>query len=138
MPFPFLDAVKSLLVATLGGRLSPGVSDYMDLFADEGVLETPYLPPGSTSRLQGRQAIAGFLDKLRGVNRLSDFSPLAAYPAQDGATIVLGYEGTVHLEKEGVQFRQRYISVLQLHDGRLALWREYTNPLTAKTATAAH
>ncbi len=132
-PLPFLDAVKDLLVGALGGQLSPGVTDYMDLFAEDGVLETPYVPPGSTSRLQGKPAIAAFLDTLRGVIRLADFSLLAAYPAQDGIT-VLEYEGTVHLEKPGKRFRQRYIAVLRLRGGRLALWREYTNPLAAKTA----
>ncbi len=133
---PFLDAVKDLLVNALGSRLSPGVAGYMDLFAEDGVLETPYVAPGSTSRLQGKPAIAGFLDTLRGVIRLTDFRLLAAYPAQDGVT-VLEYEGTVHLEKQSTRFQQRYIAVLQLRGGRLALWREYTNPLAAGTASAA-
>lgn len=137
MPLPFLDAVKDLLVAALGPQLAPGVRDYLDLFADDGVLETPYVPPGSTSRLEGKPAITAFLGELRGVIRLADLSLLAAYPAQDGITTVLEYDGTVHLEKAGTQFRQRYIAVLQLRDGRLALWREYTNPIAAKTATAA-
>ena len=69
--------------------------------------------------------------------RLADFTLLAAYPVQDGMTTVLEYDGTVHLEQAGTQFRQRYIAVLQLRDGRLALWREYTNPIAAKTATGA-
>ncbi len=133
---PFLDAVKDLLVDALGSRLTPGVTGYMDLFAEDGVLETPYVAPGSNSHLQGKSAIAGFLDTLGGVIRLADFHLLAAYTAQDGVT-VLEYEGTVHLEKQGTQFHQRYISVLRLQGGRLALWREYTNPLAAQSASAA-
>ena len=50
MPLPFPDAVKRLLVAALGDQLSPGMDDYMDLFNDKGVLETPYVPPGAPSR----------------------------------------------------------------------------------------
>ena len=137
MPLPFLDAVKRLLVDVLGDRLSPGVDDYMDLFSDEGVLETPYVPPGATSRWQGRAAIAAFLDTLRGVVRLADVRLTASYPAADGATVVLEYEDTVHLEREGKRFRQSYISVVQLAAGRIVLWREYTNPLAARAATPA-
>lgn len=137
MPLPFLDAVKDLLVTALGPQLASGVHDYMDLFAEDGVLETPYVPPGNTSRLEGKPAITAFLGRLHGVIRLADFNLLAAYPAQDGITTVLEYDGTVHLEKAGTQFRQRYIAVLQLRNGRLALWREYTNPVAAKAATAA-
>ena len=137
MPLPFLDAVKRLLVDALGDRLSPGVDDYMDLFSDEGVLETPYVPPDAPSRWEGRAAIAAFLDTLRGVVRLADVRLTASYPAADGATVVLEYEGTVHLERDGTQFGQRYISVVQLAAGRIVLWREYTNPLAAKAATPA-
>ena len=78
---PFLDAVKDLLVGALGSQLLPGVAGYMDLFAEDGVLETPYVAPGSTTRLQGKPAIAGFLATLRGVIRLADFRLLAAYPS---------------------------------------------------------
>ena len=63
-------------------------------------LETPYVAPGSTSRLQGKPAIAGFLATLRGVIRLADFSLLAAHPAHDAVT-PLEHQRTVQLEKQG-------------------------------------
>ena len=133
MPLPFLDAARDLMVTALGARLAPGVTDYLDLFCDDGVLETPFVSPGSASRWEG-QAIAAFLGTLHGVIRLADFSLVAAYPAQDGATTVLEYDGTVHLEQDGTRFRQRYIAVVTLRDGRIALWREYLNPLASQAA----
>lgn len=133
MPLPFLDAAKDLMVTALGPRLAPGVADYLDLFCPDGVLETPYVSPGSPQRWEGRD-IATFLGTLHGVIRLADFSLVAAYPAQDGATTVLEYDGTVHLVKPGTQFRQRYIAVVVLRDGRIASWREYLNPLASQAA----
>ncbi len=133
MPLPFLDAAKNLMVEALGARLLPGVADYLDLFCSDGVLETPYVSPGSPSRWEG-PAIGAYLAGLRGVIRLADFSLVAAYPARDGATTVLEYDGTVHLEKNGTRFRQRYIAVVTLCDGRIALWREYLNPLASQAA----
>ncbi|WP_210248947.1 nuclear transport factor 2 family protein [Methylobacterium sp. WL64] len=131
---PHLDAVADLLIAALGDRLAPGVSDYMDLFREDGVLETPYVSEGSPARWEGRPAIAAFLQTLRGVVRLADFHLIDVYPAADGATVVLEYEGTVHLEQQGQKFRQRYISIVRTDHARITLWREYTNPLAAKTA----
>lgn len=133
MPFPFLDAAKDLMLTALGARLSPGVADYLDLFCSDGVLETPYVSPGSPSRWEG-PAIGAYLGTLSGIIRLADFTLVAAYPAQDGATTVLEYDGTVHLEKNGTQFRQRYVAIVTLRDGRLALWREYLNPLASQAA----
>ena len=132
-PFSHLDAVTGLLVAALGDRLAPGVSDYIDLFHEDGVLETPYVPEGSPYRWEGKPAIAAFLEQLRDVVRLADLHLTGAYSAEDNATVVLEYEGTVHLERQGRQFQQRYISVVRTERGRIALWREYTNPLASKS-----
>ena len=133
MPLPFLDAAKDLMVTALGPRLSPGVADYLDLFCPDGVMETPYVSPGRPGRWQG-EAIGAYLATLSGVIRLADFSLVAAYPAQDGATVVLEYDGTVHLEKKGTRFRQHYVGIVTLRDGRIALWREYLNPLASQAA----
>lgn len=133
MPLPFLDAAKDLMLTALGARLSPGVADYLDLFCSDGVLETPYVSPGSPSRWEG-PAIGAYLGTLSGIIRLVDFTLVAAYPAQDGSTTVLEYDGTVHLEKNDTQFRQRYVAIVTLRDGRLALWREYLNPLASQAA----
>ncbi len=133
MPLPFLDAAKDLMVAALGNRLSPGVADYLDLFCPDGVLETPYVSPGSPSRWEG-SAIGSYLGTLSGFIRLAEFTLVASYPAQDGATTVLEYDGTVHLEKAGTRFRQRYVGIVMLRAGRIALWREYLNPLASRTA----
>ena len=133
MPLPFLNAVKDLMVTALGSRLTSGVNDYLDLFCEDGVLETPYVSPGSPSRWEGPE-IGAYLGTLSGVIRLADFTLVAAYPAQDGVTTVLEYDGTVHLEKKGTQFRQRYIAVVTVRDGRIALWREYLNPLASQAA----
>lgn len=137
MRLTFLDAVKDLLVDALGARLSPGVHDYLDLFVDDGVMETPYAPSGSDGPTTGRAAIAARMEALHGVIRLADFALTAAYPVSNGQSVVLEYVGTVHLERKGTSFRQSYISVLTLRDGRLALWREYTNPLAAQAALPA-
>lgn len=135
MPFPFLQAVTDLMRTALADRLDPAVQDYLDLFTDDGVMETPYVRPGSDGRSEGRSAIAARMEALRGVVRLSDFTLMATYPGADSQVVALEYTGTVHLEQKGVRFRQSYVAVLHLRDGRLALWREYTNPLAAEGAT---
>ncbi len=53
MPLPFLNAAKDLMVTALGTGLSPGVTNYLDLFCPDGVLETPYVSPGSPGRWAG-------------------------------------------------------------------------------------
>ena len=135
---PFLDAVKDLLLVGLDARLAPGINDYLDLFCDDGVLEIPYAPGGSTSRVEGRTKIAVYLETLRNVTRLADMTLKSAHSNLDGEVVVLEYDGTVCLERKGEQFRQSYISVLKIRNGRIALWREYTNPLAGAAAAPSY
>lgn len=142
MPFPFLRSNTDLLKASLGDRLAPGVEDYLDLFRDDAVLELPYGATEAGDRVEGKAAIAAYMERLRGVVTLEDMRLTASYACTAGTagtageTAVLEYVGIVHAEGKDVRFRQRYIAVVVVRDGRIALFREYTNPLLAKNAFA--
>lgn len=133
--FPFLDGNKRLLVEALGDRLAPGVADYLDLFTHDAVLEIPYGRTVEGDRAEGRAAIAAFMEQLRGRVTLESMTLGALHEAADG-TVVLEYDGTVRAETAGVRFRQRYIAVVTLRDGRIAAFREYSNPLLVREAFA--
>ena len=126
MSLPFLAGVTTLLTTALGDRLDPGVTDYLDLFTDDAVLEVPYAPAGPL-RLDGRDAIADAMEKLRGVVALEPMTLTGA--VAQGDRTVLEYEGRVHVLKTDRRFEQRYIAVIGLREGRIALFREYANPL---------
>ncbi len=133
--FPFLDGNKRLLVDALGRRLAPGVADYLDLFTDDAVLEIPYGVTAEGDRVEGRAAIAAYMEQLRGHVTLEAMALRALHQATDG-TLVLEYDGTVQAEAAGVRFHQRYVAVVALRDGRIAAFREYSNPLLAREAFA--
>ena len=141
--FPFLAANKRLLQTALGDWLAPGVEDYLDLFRDDAVLEIPYGATEAGDRVEGKAAISAYMEQLRGKVTLEEMRLTASYvsPGGEGGgaagdTMVLEYAGTVHAEKREVRFRQRYIAVVTVRDGRIALFREYTNPLLARNAFA--
>lgn len=139
--FTFLAANTRLLQTALGHRLAPGVEDYLDLFRDDAVVEFPYKATEAGDRVEGKAAIAAYMEQLRGVVTLENMRLTASYacPADAGGnaasdTVVLEYAGTVHAEKTGVRFGQLYIAVVTVRDGRIALFREYTNPLLVRNA----
>ncbi len=128
---PYLDAVTRLLVDALGPRLAPGVGDYLDLFAEDGVLETPYGPPRDTSRVAGREDLASFVESLRGYVVLSDMRLQTCHLGDDGYTF-LEYGGTVHQPQRGITFAQQYVAVVRTERGRVTVFREYTDPSRAE------
>ena len=122
---PHLESVRAMLVETLGDRLSPGVVDYADLFTETGVLEIPF---GDTLRLVGRAAIRAYTDTLRTQIMLGPRTVTALHSTA-GDTVVVEYHGPVENLEHGVSFRQDYISVFRLDGGRIALFREYLDPM---------
>lgn len=129
---PYLDAVTLLLVEALQERLAPGVDDYLDLFADSAVLETPYAPQ-PPRRIAGRDEIGLFVGSLRGHVELSDMVLTGRYEAPEG-TVVLEYDGVVHQPRRRLTFSQSYVAVVRTDAGRVVLFREYSDPMKAEAA----
>ncbi len=134
-PLPFLGGITRLLTTALGYRLAAGVEDYLDLFSDDAVLEIPYGATVAGQHADGKPAIAAYMEKLRGTVTLEDMTLEASHDA--GGTVVLEYRGTVHAERNDTRFEQRYVAVVTLRNGRIALFREYSNPLLAQQAFAS-
>ena len=132
MTLPFLQPVTVLVVAALGGRLSPGVADYLDMFCDDGVLETPYVPARASSAWRGKAVIADYLSSLSDTMVMQSMTLRSSRPTERGA--VLEYSGDVYRSDHEVTFRQDYIAVIELRDGRIALFREYSDPLRVSEA----
>ena len=132
--FPFLGGVTRLLTGALGERLVGPVEDYLDLFSKDAVLEIPYGPTAAGDRAEGKPAIAAYMEKLRGTVSLEEMTLEALHDA--GGTVVLEYRGTVLAVRQDVRFEQRYVATIALRDGRIQLFREYSNPLLARRAFA--
>lgn len=117
---PHLDTVRAMLVDHLGDRLAPGVIDYADVFADDGVLELPF---GKALRLEGKAAIRTYTDALLGTITLGPRVVTAVHDA--GEVVVMEYRGSVENTEHRRTFEQSYIAVFHIRDGRIALFREY-------------
>lgn len=126
--FPFTDILR----AALGSRLAPGAARFVDMFAEDGVFEFPYAPPGGVRRLQGREAIAEYVGKL--TIHLDHVSEPTVRPVAGGDAVVLEFECRGRNATNGAVYEQRYVSVIEMRGGRIALYRDYWNPLPVMAA----
>ena len=120
--------LDAILAQAFGDRLAPG-ADFIDLFADDGVLECPFAPRGALRRLAGKPAIADYHGRLIAIQGSDGIVLKAIHPAEDADTALLEYEGLVRNKRKGGGYRQRYLAVATVRGGRIALFREYWNPL---------
>lgn len=97
------------------------------LWIEDGVGEFPYHQPGAPARIEGRAALRAFEERA-----LSEFGPFRftvheVHAPPGGERVVVEFTGVAEFLPTGRMYRQRYISVFALRDGRIAGYREYRN-----------
>ena len=109
--------------------LDKDITGWIGLWAEDGVMEFPFAPPGWPKRLEGRTAIADYMRPYPDHIDLHDFPDLTVHQTTDPATIVAEMRGTGRLVRTGAPFDTTYIAVVTAREGRLTSYRDYWSPL---------
>lgn len=112
--------------------------EWIDLWADDGVLEFPFAPPGRRSRYAGKPDILAYMKavavRMAGRIKTEGLDYFHMNPMLDPSTFCLemGIKGRI-LETDA-PYLQKYISIIETRGGKLSLYREYWNPLVSMDA----
>ncbi|MFJ4691794.1 nuclear transport factor 2 family protein [Streptomyces sp. NPDC088766] len=117
--------------------LDKDIPAWVDLWAEDGVMEFPFAPDGWPRRLQGREAVAAYMRHYPDHIDLHDFPDLRIHQTTDAQTIVVEMRGVGRLAASGAPFDMTYIAVVTVRDGRIASYRDYWNPLAVQEPGAA-
>ncbi|MGW4210439.1 nuclear transport factor 2 family protein [Lentzea sp. NPDC004789] len=98
----------------------------VDLYAEDGVHELPFAPPGAPKRLDGREAIRALMN-AQGSGpspvQYQAFENVVVWETTDPEVIVAEYELVGNVS--GEPFRVPNLLVLRVRDGRIRLTRSY-------------
>jgi ketosteroid isomerase-like protein len=124
-----LGGFAAMLREALGDRLDPAASSFVQMMAEDAVMEFPYAPPGGPRRLEGRAAMTAHLRGLAGVIEIHRMRDLVVHRTLDPDTRILEFGCEGRGVQTGRPYDQRYISVITLRAGRIARYVDYWNPL---------
>lgn len=110
--------------------LDKDIPAWVDLWAEDGVMEFPFAPPGRPGRLEGRPAIAAYMRHYPDHIDLADIPDLLIHETAQAHTIVVEMRGTGRVVATGGPFDMTYIAVVTVRDGLFVSYRDYWNPLT--------
>ncbi|KIF05811.1 phenazine biosynthesis protein PhzA/PhzB [Streptomyces sp. RSD-27] len=112
--------------------LAKDIPGWVALWAEDGVMEFPFAPPGRPRRLEGREAVAAYMRPYPDHIDLHDFpeADLRIHETADPRTIVAEMRATGRLVRSGRPYDMTYIAVVTVDDGRITAYRDYWNPLT--------
>jgi hypothetical protein len=109
--------------------LSGDVDGFAELFAPDGVIEAPFTgPPGTTMRLEGREAIREYSRRVMASPlRLDDFEVTEVYQTQDPEVVIVEMRTNGTLTATGRSFVATSIQVLRIRDGQIVLFRDFAD-----------
>jgi len=125
------NSLAALVCAALCDRVLES-ENFLDLFADDAVLEYPFAPEGTPERLEGKAAIARHALRLAPLLEFGEMTLGAVY--NSGDTVIFESSCQGRGVEAGVPYNQDYISVITLRGGRIVRYQDYWNPLVLISA----
>lgn len=109
--------------------LDKDIPGWIGLWAESGVMEFPFAPPGWPERLEGKDAIADYMRHYPEHIDLRDFPEVEIHQTLEPATIIVEMRGVGRLVEGDRPFDMSYIAVVTAEEGRFTSYRDYWNPL---------
>jgi uncharacterized protein (TIGR02246 family) len=108
--------------------LSGDADGYADLFAPDGVIESPFAPPGAPLRLEGREAIREYSRHVMASPlRVEDFEVVELYQTQDPEVVIVEVRAKATLTTTGQSFVTTSIQIYRIREGEIVLFRDFPN-----------
>jgi ketosteroid isomerase-like protein len=130
--------IQQILQTYLGLYAQQRWDEWIALWADDGVLEFPFAPAGRRSRYVGKADILAYMKEVAArmgsrikSEGLDDFT---VHPMADPAKICLEMAIKGRVLATDAPYLQKYISIVETRDGKVAVYREYWNPLVSSDA----
>jgi ketosteroid isomerase-like protein len=99
---------------------------FVDLFAEEAVIEMPFTTGELPSRLEGREVIRAFsLHADRDAMRLDELRVHQIHQTADPEVVIVELTSVGHVTATGAPFEVPCIQVFRIRDGRIVLFRDY-------------
>jgi len=109
-------------------------SEWIELWADDGVCEFPFASLGRPRLLQGKEQILAYMTAYSSRIFIEGVDKLRVHPALDPNVVVVEMTIKGRAVETDKPYNQQYVIVAETRDGKLTHYREYWNPLVLAEA----
>ena len=125
---PYFDLVRGALGDLVDGE------HFFDIVSDDVVYEVLYDFPGWPRVIQGRAALMtqfrGYVDNIA----LQSADKLITHKTDGGRVVVIEYEVHGTVLATGAKYANRFCSIIEIENRKIAHWRDYMDSLAAWNA----
>ena len=126
------DPYFNLVRGALGDRVEG--DHFFDIVSDDVVYEVLYEFPGWPRTIQGR---ADLMAQFKGYGdniELQSADNLITYQTDNGLVFIIEYEVHGTILATGVKYDNRFCSIIEIENRKIAHWRDYMDSLAAWSA----
>ncbi|NGY61538.1 nuclear transport factor 2 family protein [Lentzea sp. NEAU-D13] len=116
--------------------LDKDMTGFAGLWAEDGVMEFPFAPPGYPSRLEGRAAIEDYLRDYPKMLDVQGFPTQVVHQSTNPDVAVVEFDAEGVVVATGKPYRFSYIAVITVRNGEIVSYRDYWNPLYVQELSA--
>ncbi|TCP56166.1 hypothetical protein EV191_101106 [Tamaricihabitans halophyticus] len=110
--------------------LAKDLAAFAEMFAEDGTHELPFAPPGVPAFLRGKANIRRYLTSITATPlRLTGFGEMSVHRTSDPEVVIAEYSGHGVVVSTGKPYTMPYVQVIRVHNGEIAMWRDYWSPL---------
>jgi ketosteroid isomerase-like protein len=126
-------AANRQVVSTVLDTVSAGKFDQLaDHVTDDLVFELPYGPDFMPNPVEGRDAWNDMQLMTFKLFRSFVLQLIEVHDCLDPDELIAEYRSDAVVERNGNEYRNRYIGVFRFRDGKISHWREFHNPEATK------
>lgn len=119
----------SVLKDALGDRIDASAGNFIEMMAEDFVMEFPYARPGMQPRIEGREAVVAYLMTVAGSVAVDTVDNVVVHETGDPEVVIVEFEAHGRALKVDEPYRQRYISVIRARGGRMIHYKDYWDPI---------
>jgi uncharacterized protein len=128
---PVIIAAQKYLSVVKGGS----IDTWMDIWADDAVVEFPYSPDPFPRLLEGKDAIYAYYKNIAPLFELREENPFVAYLSSDPLVGVVEISLRFFIKSTKKEYNQDYVCIIKVRDdGRIIFYREYSDPVRGQKA----
>jgi len=105
------------------------LDEWIELWADDGVLEFPYAPAGRRRTYQGKADILAYMKHATGRVAADSVEYMRVFPMLDPDIAVVELSIKGRALANNAPYNQSFVIFFEVRDGKLRRHREYWNPL---------
>lgn len=121
--------ILDVMKGALGDRVDASAASFIDMMAEDFVMEFPYARPGMKARIEGRTAVVSYLMSVAEGVSIESVDNVVVHHTADPEVVIIEFDGHGQARKVGEPYEQRYISVIRARGGKLVHYKDYWNPI---------